>query len=332
MDLHPLKARLLMGSERNNERLFHLSEKLEELTTISGHEFVLERLGLAGEYPGALCEMDFILRLKHHDLPTIISRPRDSKLIDIESVLDDRKVKIEITTLRHEDELYGSKAGIAIDEVISLYGLTKGGILAKIPRKPTEFSEIAESLRQASKEASESHKMVKANLAGWFTLYLAPKGMESEIPEEYRGTLEMRSTPISQNKLSHVVLEKARKYHADQEHPIIIAVYDRSELASSEVVGDYLGLELGNLVATFPNVAGVILICSSMGRLKAVRLDEGQTTYIEHSPKSPLEVESERIIIWKNKMYDHGSVIESIIETLTDTKPIEVPWLRFPHS
>lgn len=321
-----------MSSERNNERLVHLSQKLEELTTIPRHEFVLERLGLARECPGALSEMDFIIRLKHHDLPTLISRTSNTKLVDIETALDDRKVKIEITTLRQEDELYGSKTGMAIDEITASYGLTKGGVLAKIPRKPAEFSQITESLREASKEASESHKMVKANLTGWFTLYLAPKGMEAEIPEEYRGTLEMRSTPISQNKLSHVVLEKARKYQADQECPIIIAVYDKSELASSEVVGDYLGLELGNLVATFPNLAGVILICPSMGQLKPVRLDEGQTSYIEHSPESPLEVQSERIIIWKNKMYDHGSAIEPIIGALTDSKPMRVPWLRFPHS
>jgi hypothetical protein len=319
---HPLTVRILMASERNFQRLSYLADKLEEIATIEGNDFILKRLGVAREFPGAVTEMDFVLRLKHHGLPTLIGYPREGEL-DVKTNLNGRSVKIEITTLREDVEFYAAQASKAIVDVALMARVSVKGILARVPHSGKEISEIVEKIREVAKEAGEKGSGVKANLAGIFTFYISP---------ERPGNVEVEFGFISpsKNKFIHVVRKKVQKI-SDLD-PAIIVVYDRGGPFQIADIENYLGLDLSNMIGTYRNLAAVILICSSIGRFKAVQLFKDEISYIEHSPISPLEGESERIIVWRNKMYEHRSIVEPLIGSLTDSVPMKAPWLLFPKA
>ncbi len=197
---HPLTARLLMVSERNYERLTHIARKFEELTTIAGSDFMWEKLGVAREYLGAAFEIDFILRLRHAGFPVRITRPASSRTVDIESRLDGREVRIEITSLREDDQLYALKAFMALQNAAS----NEGAILGVM------------RIEEASRQADTSGKPVAIYLPGK-TFYLSPKNAESVIPEEFR-ELESGSNPPNKKKLYLTIQKKAQKY-SDAETP-----------------------------------------------------------------------------------------------------------------
>ncbi len=200
-----------MASERNNQRLVHLAGKLEELTNIPGYEFVVERLGVARECPGALSEMDFILRLKHNGFPIEIPRPRGEPIPDILTILDGKRVEIEVTSVREEDDIYGLAVFTAIQDITSNEGTVVGGIFGRVPKTKKDISKIVEKIRDASKKANATRKSLTVNLRGTFTLYVAPKDLASEIPEQWRGSIEMKSTLPTGNKLVKVIQDKGEQ-------------------------------------------------------------------------------------------------------------------------
>ncbi len=213
---HPLTARLLMVSERNYERLTHIARKFEELTTIAGSDFMWEKLGVAREYLGAAFEIDFILRLRHAGFPVRITRPASSRTVDIESRLDGREVRIEITSLREDDQLYALKAFMALQNAASNEGAILGGKMDRIPRSKRDIAELVMRIEEASRQADTSGKPVAIYLPGK-TFYLSPKNAESVIPEEFR-ELESGSNPPNKKKLYLTIQKKAQKY-SDAETP-----------------------------------------------------------------------------------------------------------------
>jgi len=242
--------------------------------------------------------------------------------------LDGREVRIEITSLREDDQLYASKAFMALQNAASNEGAILGGKMDRIPRSKRDIAELVMRIEEASRQADISGKPVVIYLPGK-TFHLSPKNAESVIPEEFR-ELESGSNPPNKKKLYLTIQKKAQKY-SDAETLVIVVYYWGGGFSTTQTVADYLKLDVRTVVEQFRSLAGVILICPAFERLKSIRIDKDRVSYLEHSPKVPLEGKSERIIIWKNKESDNGSMMEQIVESLTDAKPMRTPWLRFPN-
>ncbi len=312
---HALRNHLQLASQLNNDWLAQFAGQLEELRRIPGSRKVLTRLGSSETYAAASGELDFALKLRLRNYHVEFVPTSQETTPDLSVRLGEKIVGVEITSLNtpSEDSLSVDAFSAVLGPTFN-HGTVAGGILGHVPTLK-EITKLKEAVEQASKTAVQDHRMMKVNVPGLLMCFVAPSDLRGEIPQMWRGSFVMntRTPKPKKDRLARTIEEKAKSQLLNWE-PGLLVVYDRFS-SPEEMEWFFDERDIGLLVGTFPNLAGVILIhpFSSFDKMEP-RLKESEgRTLVEYSlPVSG----AERCVIWANPMTDHETIIRSIIECL----------------
>jgi hypothetical protein len=159
--------------------------------------------------------------------------------------------------------------------------------------------------------------MVRLNIPGLLNCYIEPEDLPSEIPALWRGSFVMRSpSPRPKKDRLAMKIEEKAKSQLSRSKPSILVVYDRFS-SPDEIERFFDEKEVELVVGTFHNLEGVILVCpfNAWDSPPSRRVNKNGRTYVEYSLP---DNEVERYVIWGNPMISNRSVLEHIIDSLTD--------------
>lgn len=314
---HPLEGKLRLGSEQNYWWLSHFVRKLDEVGEVPGSETVVSRLASADEYAGALAELDFALKLKLSGHQTRFVARNKQPTPDLVTKIQNQEVEVEITSFNPSDEDRRSMEAIGIIQVATLGKAVAGGVFGRVP-SDGELNELKEDMQRAIGTAEETQDVVPVNIPGLLNILVADRGSASKLPEKWRGLIEMRTkTPLpKKDRLARLVEEKV-KHHFSNTVPSVLVVYDR--LTWAEKVREFFDdpqRDVEDVVGTFPNVVGVILVhpFTSHRPLEPERIDLETRSFLGYSMP---DNEAERCIVWRNPMSEHPA-LESVISCFTE--------------
>jgi len=314
---HPLRSKLMLSSEDNYRWLIHFAQKLKELSRIPGSNHVLARFPPPDQYLGALSEMDFALKIKLSGYPCKFAFQRGEPSPDLVAEIAGQETDIEITSLNRP---YEELAGFAAFDSVMMPAINarcrSGGMWARVP-SPKELEEVREKASKAVTQANSERRMIELNIPSLLNCYIAPEDLASEIPVPWRGSFVMRtqSPRPKKDRLAKTIVEKA-KAQLSRSKPSILVIYDRfSNPDEPQGFLDEKDIEI--VVGTFPKLAGVILVFpfNAWDSPPPKRVNKNGRSYVEYSLS---DSEVERCVIWGNPMVNHRSVLEPIINCLTD--------------
>lgn len=312
---HPLRNKLSISSQDNYEWMIHFSQKLSELSKIPGYEHVLSHLRNSETYASALSETDIALRLRLAGHSPRFAFEISERRPDLVAEIRGQSVDIEITSINQPYEDTAGFEALSIANFIAIQrGCRAGGLWSRPPR-PEEFEMVKVKVNEAVTQAMAEHTLIRLNIPGLLTCYVAPEDLTSEIPQQWRGSFVMRTAAVKPKKdrIASKIQEKM-KGQLSGVTPSVLVIYDRFS-TPDEMLEFFNEKELELVVGGFENLAGVILVYpfSAWDPPPPRREDKDGRVFIEYSL---MDGESERCVIWKNIILDHRSVVEPIIDCL----------------
>jgi hypothetical protein len=188
--------------------------------------------------------------------------------------------------------------------------------------KPREIDVIEEKVRIACEEANQKRCVVKLNIRGLMTYYIAPKDLLDEIPGPWRQIILLKGfRRISPTERLVRIIDQKSGPQLAKAKAALISIYDgfnlkgyQLEEADPDTYDDsQIELSLGG----FPNVAGAVLVQQYLSVVEVAPKNtvSEERRFIEHSLP---DFEAERCIIWNNPMSDDPSILSIIVDCLED--------------
>ncbi len=275
-------------------------------------------------YWAAWSELDFAIKLYLGGFKSSFVRPTPSaRTPDLLAQRDEVSLTIEVTSIDPQPArgiLLG--AWLTMRNVALERGCTSDGIFSRVPKRK-ELAEIESRVREASAEANEKGGQVIFNIPSLMTCFVSPWKLVYKLPERWRNGINMPATRrISLGeRISRCIREKSdgqlKKARAG-----VVAIYDQQYFMDvqgrdREEVEWEKSLEIGDLLATYPNVIAAILVrpFNSVIELATKKEVQEDMAVLQHSlPR----FEGESIQMWRNPLFSERSVFDSMLECLTE--------------
>lgn len=323
---HPLYNRLKVGFDPNYLWLVQYVRKLLTANSLTGFDWVARRLIDHREFLGAHNEIEVALKLHLEGLPVSFSGINTRPTPDLILRIGNETIRAEVSSLHPPDE--ETRVWKLHDHIITssfLQGVISGGFVRKIPSLKT-LNEVANQVNKAIQRVKEARIVEKLNIEGVITIYLSPRDMMDQIPEDCRGRyylIQPHRRPIEE-KIQRKIEEKSRQLFGYDE-PVILFLY--TQMIDRQRVYELFKREIDEIpfiLATYPKLLGLVLTVPHL-EIKIVSALESDSLRKEFKDnKVFLESEAgvyqyESSIIWKNPHADHSFPID--IQHALETYP-----------
>ena len=315
---HPLITRLGWASSANNAWLDVYSRKLKAASRIPGFSIVRPRLGRPTDYLAAFSELEVALKLSlsGHNV-SFVPRSGDPTPDLIAFSKSSAPFNVEITSLNRPDQerqIQQLFEGIVHEGLRC--GLSTGGTISRAPNSD-QLAKFIFRVKQEADRAKAEHKMLRVNMEGVSTVYLAPPDLAELIPEDSRHVFRMiqpRRWSIEE-QIGKKLKEKADAL-AMGGLPGVLVIYswmvDRDEIMR---LFQSRGDDVGPSLASYPGVSGLVLTGSvNDGAANANPPTQHDKHRVLVNRRSSTD-ERELSVIWRNVHADeplHDSLIEAL--------------------
>ena len=315
-----LKYRLWRSNEPGYSWLCDFAKKLEILLGIPGANRVIQRLSNGRHYQGAWSELDFALKLSLSGFDCKFVQTTSSPTPDLVANRKGTTLEVEVTSMSPLPTRGLAFSGMHTVEWTSFtHSAVARGLFSRVP-KPRELELIEEKVKLACEEANNKNGVVKLNIRGLMTYYIAPKDLLDQIPERWRQSILMKGVRrLSATERLVRIIDKKSGPQLEKAKTALIAIYDelnlrgfqREETGTNTYDNSRIELSLGG----FPNVVGAVLVQPfiSVIELEPKNIVIEGRRLIEHSLP---DFEAERCTIWNNPMSDNTSALTSAIDCL----------------
>jgi len=340
---HPFQNRLSVGMEPNYQWLVQYTRKLLTASSIKGFKSVAKRLANPREYLAAHNEIDVALKLYLQKLDVTFSErssePKPDLIVDIGRDM----IGVEVTSLNPPDE--EMRVQMLVSQIITssfLKEATTGGFVSKVPSSFAKIQEIIDQLNKAIDQAKESRKVEKLNFEGVATIYVAPRDMADQIPEDCRNSYRYVQThrkPVEE-QISKKIREKSKQIFPYSDAGLLFLY---TEMIDKQAIFQLFERGMDDVevvLASYPKLLGLVLTVPHLGIhvVSAVKSDDLRKGFKDS--KAFLESEAgvyqyESSIIWKNvhanQIFpeDILHALENYSSNLTNLAPLQESFERF---
>jgi len=311
---HPLHNRLGVVFEPNYLWLVQYAKKIQKASFLSGFEQVARRLVNPRTYLAAHNEIDVALKLHLEGLNVTFSSVGSQPTPDLILKSDNDITRIEVSSLNPPDE--ETRFQLLRDLIINLNfsrEVASGGFVSKIPSRKI-IEKIANMVKESIDRSKGEHKVVKLNLKGVATIYLAPNDLVNQIPADCRRSFYFVVPPNRkpiETQIQQKIERKSKQLFEDNESGLLFLY---TQMIGRKKVFQLFKNDMDDIVAmlaSYPKLLGLVLTVPHLGMevISTSRSDTLQSSYKEN--KILLECEAgkyqyERIIVWKNLHADHS--------------------------
>ena len=302
---HPLRSRIGWAGAGNYLWLEQYARKLHSASQIKGFDAVVSRLGQPDEYLAAFSEIEVALKLHLSGLEVSFVPPGDLASPDLTVKVGKTVFNFEVTSLNTPDEemrineLFSRIIGSGIGKVI------RGGYISRAPRHD-EIEMLADRVLDGVRQAVDNHEVVRVNEPGLATIYVAPKDLAAQVPEDSRSRFRFtqpypRST---EERIGRILRNKAEQTFTAG-RPGLLVVYARMiGLEGATNLFEDLKDEIGAVIPSFPKLTGLVITAPLTG----VGVPEGEQKRVGGDRtllySKPTVDEFEATVVWRNPHAD----------------------------
>ncbi len=302
---HPLRSRGGWAGATNYEWLEQYAKKLHTATGIPGFDPVLARLGQPDEYVGAFAEIEVALKLHLSGLEVSFIPPGDLASPDLTVKVGGTLFNVEVSSLNTPDEESRATDLLSTITVAQMRKAVTGGYISR-PPSHSELETLTKQIVEAIEKAVDSHEIVKVNMPGVALVYVAPKDLASEMPEDSRGSFRFiqpypRST---EEKIGKKLRDKARQVFVGDRSAFLIVYARMIGLEGATSLYEDLRDDIGAVIPSFPKLTGLVVTAPLTG----VGVPEGEEKRIRGDRtllySRPSVDEFVASVIWRNTHAD----------------------------
>jgi hypothetical protein len=319
---HWLKFRLSRAHEPGYSWISHFARELEVVARIPGAHQVISRLDNMPSYPGAWGEFDAALKLSLSGFECKFVQTNSQPTPDLFASREGRTLEVEVTSTNPSPKKGLALSGFhAVEWTAFTHRCVARGLFSRVPKRE-EIELVERRVLQACEEARQKNGVVKVNIRGLMTYFVAPLDRVDEIPESWRQTIVMRGIrKVSKTERLAGIIGNKCGPQLSRAKSALLLIYDLDTLrglgSERERPEDYDDSEIQLALGGFANVAGAILIQPfvSVLDLEPKNVVTKWRRLIEHSLP---DFEAERCTIWSNPMSDDPAVLDTIVDCIVN--------------
>ena len=306
---HPLRNRISMASQGSYERIQQYARKLFAASEIPGFGGLPVRLGHPNEHLGAMHEIEAALRLRLEGYEvSFLETSSEGQSPDLLVQSDDGRFTVEVGSLNRPDEEGRINDVFSRILGVSLRRAVLGGVIIGAPLSARKAGELVSSVETAIAAAIQAHEVVKVNIPGLASIYVAPRDLASSLPEEFRSSFRL-IPPYerrAEERVARRLGEKAKQV-LQLKDPGLVVLYDN--LLGSESLQELLESpkdDIAAVLTSFPQILGLMVVTPLHlvhdPKQEHQRLDDHRTRVVTEIGID----EWEMVGIWENLHADHG--------------------------
>jgi len=307
---HPLRHLVGRASEDWYGAILEYATKLRALKRIPGFEFVESRFGDPSEYLSAWAEMEVALMLTLGGFNVAFLDPGSDPTPDLLVRRDDEIFTVEVGSLHPPDE--DTRLMNAVNNIITAGfakvfsgGVVVGGIISR-PPSDAELVRLDREVKEAIEKSLERRKVERVNLPGVATIYVAPRDLAGEMPEDCRG--QFRTIPLykgpPEQKIARAIRNKQKQVGVGGA-PAILVLFDRSVgIEALTKLFEDPGDDIGAVLSTLHSVMGLIIVAPMAfrsGPTPPSRVVEGGRTLMRINTGIQAWAD---VLVWENRHSD----------------------------
>ena len=320
---HPFRNRLLVGFETNYQWLVQYARKLLTASSLIGFKSVAKRLANPREYLTAHNEIEVALKLFLQKLDVTFSDISSQPKPDLIVSIGRDEIGVEVSSLNPPDE--EMRVQMLVDGIITssfLKEAATGGFVSKVPSSLTKIQEIVDQLNKAIDEVKESRKVEKLNFEGVATIYVAPRDMADQIPEDCRSSYRLirpHRRPVEE-LICKKIKEKSEQLFSYSDTGLLFLY---TQMIDEQTIFQLFERGMDDvevMLASYPKFLGLVLTVPHQGIHVVSDIKSDDLRKICKDTKAFLESEAgvyqyESSIIWKN-MHANQIFPEDVLHAL----------------
>jgi len=220
-----------------------------------------------------------------------------------------------------------------------------GGYVSRVPSSSAEIQEIIGQLNKAIDQAKESHKVEKFNFEGVATIYIAPRDMADQIPDDCRNSYRFlqpyrRSV---EEQIGRKIRSKIRQLFQYSNAGLLFIYTEMMDKEAGFQLFEQSMDDITVMLASYPKLLGLILTVPHLGIHVASAVESSDLRKEYKGSKVFLEAEAgvyqyESSIIWKNvhanQIFPEDIIhaLQNYSSNLTNLVPIQESFRGFGTS
>ena len=302
---HPMFQRVAQASEDSYRSLIEHARKIRAVQAIPGFSTLLARLGNPDEYAAASAEMEVALMLRFGGFDVAFVETGLGPSPDLMVSGEGKTFAVEVGSLNppEEDARLNDVAGRVI--FAGLRRAATGGVISRPPSNG-ESKAIDIEVSAAVQRAIEGHRVERVNFPGLATIYVAPRDLAGQMPEDMRDqfcTVPLYRGP-PEEKIARAVRGKLRQLGAGVV-PSVLFLFDRSLGAETlSKLFDDPADDVSVVLSSVPVLMGLAVIApihSLLDPKRASRKSRGRKTLLRIQTGVR---EWTDVLLWENQHSD----------------------------